>query len=138
MGVVAPFPFSGGQVAFDERKDKFTENYYGLGINTQRYELFGKLGYVFPQQKYKSIGLQLSATNFQQASYFGLTNYKAKQQSIYTNLIYQSIINSTITGTINQAANEIVQNRTGGLNKIVVPTANSQSTTTQAQQRNLP
>lgn len=86
----------GGQVAFDERKDKFTENHYGLGINTQRYELFGKLGYVFPQQKYKSIGLQLSATNFQQASYFGTTSYDAKQQSFYSNLIYQSIINSTI------------------------------------------
>jgi outer membrane receptor for ferrienterochelin and colicin len=86
----------GGQIAFDERKDKFTENYYGLGINTQRYELFGKLGYVFPQQKYKSIGLQLSATNFQQASYFGITSYDAKQQSFYSNLIYQSIINSTI------------------------------------------
>ena len=86
----------GGQVAFDERKDKFTENKYGLGINTQRYELFGKLGYVFPQQKFKSIGLQLSATNFQQASYFGTSSYDAKQQSFYSNLIYQSIINSTI------------------------------------------
>lgn len=50
----------------------------------------------------------------------------------------RSIINSTVTGTINQAANEIVQARTGGLNKIVVPTANSQTETTQAQQRNLP
>jgi outer membrane receptor for ferrienterochelin and colicin len=40
--------------------------------------------------------LQLNASDFQQASYFGLTNYNAKQQSFYTNLIYQSIINSTI------------------------------------------
>ena len=86
----------GGETAFNESRDKFTKNHYGLSINTQRYELFGKMGYVFPQQKYKSIGLQVSATDFQQASYFGLTNYNAKQQSFYTNLIYQSIINSTI------------------------------------------
>jgi hypothetical protein len=50
----------------------------------------------------------------------------------------RSIINSTITGTINQAANEIVQNRTGGLNKIVVPTGQQQTDTTKATQRNLP
>ena len=86
----------GGQNNFNEAKDKFTENAYGLSINTKRYELFGKLGYVFPQQKYKSIGLQLNAVDFQQASYFGNTNYNAKQQSFYSNLIYQSIINSTI------------------------------------------
>jgi outer membrane receptor for ferrienterochelin and colicin len=86
----------GGETAFNENTDKFIQKHYGISIHTQRYELFGKLGYVFPQQKFKSIGLQLSATDFQQASYFGLTNYNAKQQSFYTNLIYQSIINSTI------------------------------------------
>ena len=86
----------GGQTTFNENKDKFTQNAYGLSINTKRYELFGKLSYVFPQQKYKSIGLQLNAVDFNEASYFGFTNYNAKQQSFYTNLIYQSIINSTI------------------------------------------
>jgi len=86
----------GGQVSFDPNIDKGTQNSYGLSINTERYEFFGKMGYVFPQQKYKSIGLQIDATEHQQNSYFGLTNYIAKQQSIYGNLIYQSIINSTI------------------------------------------
>ena len=86
----------GGETSFNENSDKYTQNRYGLAINTQRYELFGKLGYVFPQQKFKSIGLQFNASDYQQASYFGLTNYNANQQSFYTNLIYQSIINSTI------------------------------------------
>ena len=86
----------GGETSFNENSDKYTQNRYGLAINTQRYELFGKMGYVFPQQKYKSIGLQFNASDYQQASYFGTTNYNAKQQSFYTNLIYQSIINSTI------------------------------------------
>ena len=86
----------GGETSFNENSDKYTQNRYGLAINTQRYELFGKLGYVFPQQKFKSIGLQFNASDYQQDSYFGLTNYNANQQSFYTNLIYQSIINSTI------------------------------------------
>ena len=82
----------GGEIDFDPTTDKNTENRYGLSINTERYEMFGKMGYVFPQQKYKSIGLQVDAINHDQASYFGLTNYNAKQQSLYGNLIYQSII----------------------------------------------
>jgi len=86
----------GGQTTFDPSSHKGTNHHYGLGINTERYEVFGKIGYIFPQQKYKSIGLQLNAVNHEQSSYFGLTNYNAQQKSFYGNLIYQSIFNSTI------------------------------------------
>src|SRR6478736_4695329 len=54
---------TGGQTKYNASEDKFTTNSYGLEINTQRAEAFAKIGYVFPQQKYKSIGLQLSAFN---------------------------------------------------------------------------
>src|SRR5205809_1381845 len=87
---------TGGQVNYDASKDKFTTNNYGLEINTKRIEGFGKIGYVFPQKKYKSIGLQLSAFDHDQRSYFGMTVYNAHQQNFYSNLIYQSIISSTI------------------------------------------
>ncbi len=87
---------TGGQLNYNASTDKFTTNNYGLAINTKRIESFGKLGYVFPQKKYKSIGLQLSAFDHNQNSYFGFTNYDAHQQNFYSNLIYQSIINTTI------------------------------------------
>jgi hypothetical protein len=86
----------GGQNAFDENRGPLNDPNFGLSIQTKRYELFGKLGYVFPQQKYKSIGLQVNAIDHQEHAYFGLTNYHAQQKSFYGNLIYQSIINSTI------------------------------------------
>ena len=38
----------------------------------------------------------MAAIDYTQNSYFGFTNYNSKQQSFYSNLIYQSIINSTI------------------------------------------
>lgn len=102
-GLMAQFGFKvmndqrvGGQTQFNPATDKNTTNYYGLGIDTKRYELFGKIGYVFPQQKYKSIGLQMAAIDHQQDSYFGLTTYNAQQKSFYSNLIYQSIIGTTI------------------------------------------
>ena len=87
---------TGGETGFNPDKEKFTTNHYGLGIETKRYEGFAKIVYVFPEKKYKSIGLQLSVFDHQQDSYFGMTRYNATQQNFYANLIYQSIIGSTV------------------------------------------
>ena len=70
---------TGGEMNY-KTADKFSTNHYGLGIKTNRYEGFAKIGYVFPEKRYKSIGLQLSAFNHQQDSYFGLTTYNAEQR----------------------------------------------------------
>lgn len=85
-----------GEVNFDPDKDKNTTNLYGVGININRYEAFAKIGYLFPEKKYKSIGLQIAAISHKQDSYFGLTTYTGKQKTFYSNLIYQSIIKTTI------------------------------------------
>ena len=85
-----------GQTSFDPKKDKLTTNSYGLGIETNRYEVFAKAGYVFPGKVYKSVGLQLSAFTHKQDAYYGLTTYNGKQNNFYANLIYQSIIGSTM------------------------------------------
>ncbi len=86
---------TGGETAYNASNDKNTTHHYGLGINTDRDEAFAKVGYVFPGKKYKSIGLQLSAFDHSQHDYFGLTTYDARQKNVYSNLIYQSIINNT-------------------------------------------
>lgn len=86
---------TGGELAFNPDNDKLTNHRYGLGTNTERYEGFAKIGYVFPAKKYKSFGFQLSAISHKQDSYFGLTSYDAREQNFYLNAIYQSIINTT-------------------------------------------
>jgi outer membrane cobalamin receptor len=85
---------TGGENAFDPSMKGSTAA-YGLGWNTKRLEGFAKLGYVFPAKKYQSIGLQLSALDHDQQSYFGLRGYDASQKNFYSNLIYQSIINNS-------------------------------------------
>ncbi|HQQ98464.1 MAG TPA: TonB-dependent receptor [Cyclobacteriaceae bacterium] len=85
----------GGQVGFNPERDKFTTNKYGFEINTKRTELVGKLGYQFAGKPYKSFGFQFNALQHDHDSYFGFTTYGAKEQSLYANLIYQSIIGST-------------------------------------------
>ncbi|MCS3556560.1 MULTISPECIES: TonB-dependent receptor plug domain-containing protein [unclassified Sphingobacterium] len=83
---------TGGQVDFDPKTDKLTKNRYGLNFDIERYEAFTKIGYLFPNNEYRSIGLQLSGTVFNQKSYFGLRTYDAKQNNGYANLIYQDLI----------------------------------------------
>ena len=82
----------GGQIDFNEKTDKYTTNKYGLGFKNQRIEGFGKLGYVFPTNKHRSIGLQLSASQYKQESYFGLNSYDNEQNSFYANLLFQDIL----------------------------------------------
>lgn len=85
----------GGETAFDEDKHKLTSTFYGAGLQTVRHDGFAKIGYIFPEKRFKSLGLQLSAFRYNQDSYFGLTEYTALQKNLYANLIYQSIIGNT-------------------------------------------
>jgi len=87
---------TGGEIDFNEKTDKLTENKYGLGFDIQRLEGFAKIGYVFPEHKHRSIGLQIAASSYDQKSYFGLKTYDADQTNGYANLIFHDIIGSVI------------------------------------------
>lgn len=85
-----------GEVNFDKTKDKLKTTFWGSEINTEKIDLSGKIGYVFPELPFQSIGLQTSYNYHKQDSYFGLNIYDIKQNSFYTNLIFNSIINNTL------------------------------------------
>lgn len=85
-----------GEMDFDKDRDKLTTNYWGSEIKTQRYDVSAKLGYVFPDMPYQSIGLQTAFNGHDQESYFGLNQYDINQKSFYSNLIFNSIINNTL------------------------------------------
>jgi hypothetical protein len=85
----------GGQMEFDPETARDQQSYWGSGLNTRRLEGWAKIGKVFENKPYSSMGFQLSGLVHRQDAYFGLTDYLADQQSIYANLIYQSILGST-------------------------------------------
>ena len=85
-----------GQLDFDKNRDKLTINYWGSEINTNRFDFTSKVGYVFKDMPYQSIGFQNAYSNHNQDSYFGLNQYNIKQQSYYSNIIFNSIINNTM------------------------------------------
>ena len=84
-----------GEINFNPTLDKGNTNSWGSEIDTKRFETSLKLGYVFPEIPYQSVGLQLAYSNHQQDSYFGLNVYDIKHESLYSNLLFNSIIGDT-------------------------------------------
>jgi outer membrane receptor for ferrienterochelin and colicin len=84
-----------GQLDFNPRTDKLTTNSWGSEIDTKRYEISAKLGYVNPEIPWQSIGFQTAFSGHKQESYFGLNQYDILQNSLYANVIYNSIISDS-------------------------------------------
>lgn len=84
-----------GQLSFDPERDRGTTNFWGSEINTERFEISTKLGYVNPEIPYQSLGFQTAYSSHKQNSYFGLNIYDIRHNSFYSNLIYNSIISDS-------------------------------------------
>ncbi len=68
---------------------------WGSEIATRRFDSSVKLGYVFPELPFQSFGFQASYSNHQQESYYGFNRYDIEHRSMYSNLIFNSIIGDT-------------------------------------------
>ena len=85
-----------GEVDFDKKTDKLKPTIWGSEINTEKVDLSAKVGYVFPDMPFQNMGLQVSYNYHKQDSYFGLNPYNIQHNSLYTNLIFGSIISNTM------------------------------------------
>ncbi|PWH84360.1 TonB-dependent receptor [Algibacter marinivivus] len=84
-----------GELNFRPNTDKLTTNNWGSEIDTRRYEISTKFGYVNPEIPWQSIGVQTAFSSHKQESYFGLNVYDIKHNSLYANAIYNSIISDS-------------------------------------------
>lgn len=82
----------GGQIGYTEENPN---GLYGVLRKTERFDIWGKMGFVFPAKRYQSIGFQWSYSNHDQDMLFGIRPYHGIQETAYANLIFQSIIGST-------------------------------------------
>jgi outer membrane receptor for ferrienterochelin and colicin len=85
-----------GQTDFDKDRDKLTTHFWGSEINTERLDIATRVGYIFKDMPFQSIGFQNAFNTHNQSSYFGLNQYNINQKSVYSNLIFNSIINNTM------------------------------------------
>lgn len=81
---------TGGQLAFNENNDLGKNSNYGINIETNRYQISAKNGFLFPDYEDMSIGTIVSGTMHEQKSYFGLNSYDGTQKSGYANVLYQN------------------------------------------------
>ncbi len=84
-----------GQVNFNPDFHKGSSLVWGSEIKTKRFDTSAKLGYVFPDLPFQSMGIQAAYSNHKQDSYFGLRDYNIQHQSFYSNFIFNSIIGDT-------------------------------------------
>lgn len=84
-----------GQVAFDPDKHKFGNQFWGGEIETDKWNSTLKVGYVFPDTPYKSVGFQTAIGRHSQKAYFGNRLHNVSYTSYFHHLVYQSILGNT-------------------------------------------
>ncbi len=84
-----------GQLTDAEYRSLSGAEGWGSEIDTRRFDTSIKLGYVFPELPFQSVGFQASYSNHQQESYFGFNRYDIDHNSVYSNLLFNSIIGDT-------------------------------------------
>ncbi len=84
-----------GQVGFDEIKDQEVVNLWGAQVTTNRYEAWAKAGKIFDNNPFKTIGLQIAGVYHDQEANYGKLDYDAKQESFYSNLIFQNVLGNS-------------------------------------------
>ena len=84
-----------GEVDFDPDVHRLGTEKWGSEIDTQRFNVSGKLGHVFTDTPWKSFGIQGAYSHHQQDSYYGLNIYNIKHQSVYASALYNSILSNT-------------------------------------------
>jgi len=67
-------------------------DYYQIGQNHDRVEVFGKIGYLGLKDESASIGFITNASFHELDSYYGNRFHQGKQRNFYTNLMYASDI----------------------------------------------
>ena len=86
---------AGGQLGYNFGDDLIGNSIYGFKNDEQRFEVFGKLGMIFPEKPYQSWGLQYSFSYQDFDGGAGRRLYSGTEKTAYANLIYQNIIGNT-------------------------------------------
>ena len=71
------------------------QNYWGGKTDSEMVKTNFKFGYVNPEITYRSLGIQFAYTGIDMGSSFGNSIHDTNQTSIFTNLVYNSIIGNT-------------------------------------------
>ncbi len=95
----------GGQRRFFEtNQPKGSLQYYGIGVNTNRYEAFARTGFFFRNMPNASLGTQLLFSYHDHESNYGAVNYGGKQKIFYANVLFENTLSASSTHTYTAGA----------------------------------
>jgi outer membrane receptor for ferrienterochelin and colicins len=83
----------GGEI--QKPKLRLNDFIYEFRNKTERIEGFSKIARLFPNKPYRGLGWIVNTVVHDSKSKFGFKLYDAKQQTVYSNLIYQDILGNT-------------------------------------------
>lgn len=84
-----------GQASFNHDTDQGSLENWGARNTVNRIEGWMKLGKIFLDNPGKSIGFQLLVSHHDQTGYYGLRNHDATQNSLFANIIYETLISTS-------------------------------------------
>lgn len=81
----------GGQNGFDGKRSTISDSKYSFLVETNKQEVYAKVGWMFAREG-TSLGFIQNLSSIDQKGIYGLRTYDARQQSLYSNLIYESYL----------------------------------------------
>ena len=86
---------AGGQLGYNFGDDLLSNPIYGFKNDDERFEVFGKIGMIYPNKPYQSWGIQYSLSYQHFEGGAGRRLFNGTEKTAYANLIYQNIIKNT-------------------------------------------
>ncbi len=80
----------GGQTQFSPEVDKGSANFYGITINSDRFNIYEQTGFLLDCENNGSLAINANYVYHSMNSYFGLRKYDALQNSFNLRAMYQS------------------------------------------------
>lgn len=86
----------GGQIGYDHDLPTSSQSLYGTGIHNRQMEFIFKNGFLFPEEKFRTLGIIASARHHDLNSYYGTRTYTGVNNMINSSVILNDIIKNSL------------------------------------------
>ncbi len=81
-----------GQMQYIPDLNRFSDSVWGSDLKMNKYEFYGKVGKVFDEEGFESVGFQYSILRHEVDNVFGLKSTQQTHNGLFLNLLYQKKI----------------------------------------------
>ncbi|TCO08737.1 TonB-dependent receptor [Natronoflexus pectinivorans] len=119
---------TGGQMDFNRNTSPFSQDAYGITVDSRNFQGFFKTGYIFPGNEEQSVAIVTNFTHYDHESMYGRRFYDATQNYFAGNLIFSSYFTDAerhrYTTGISYMYDELRESLYGDINSDAIPHGN--------------